>query len=180
MFIIKNDIENQIEIKKSKFICLIYHIDNLELVDRTLKEAKEKYKNATHYCYAYNINGIMKCSDDKEPSGTAGIPMLDVIKLKDLTNVLVIVIRYFGGVKLGASPLLRAYRTSVIEALNKTDIIPYKKYINKTITLPLNMNNKLQKLERKYEVIDKKYQENIEITFKIKEEDIENFNNDIK
>lgn len=175
MFVIKDHIINEIEIKKSKFICLLYNIDNINLVDKLLKKAKEEYKNANHYCYAYNIENIMKCSDDKEPANTAGLPMLDIIKLKNINNILVIVVRYFGGIKLGATNLTRAYRKSITEAINKTELIPYKKYITKTITLSLDMSNKLNNLEKKYQLINKKYTNNIVATFKIQQDKLNDF-----
>ena len=89
------DNENTIIIKNSRFICLIYQIDDVSKVDNYLENAKKKYKDATHYCYAYIIGNNSKCSDDGEPSGTAGIPMLQVLKKNNLNNVLCIVIRYF-------------------------------------------------------------------------------------
>ena len=174
MFVISDNVSNEIEIKKSKFICLLYKIDDISLVNECLNDVKNMYKNATHYCYAYNINGHMKFSDDNEPSGTAGAPMLDIIKLKDLTNILVIVVRYFGGIKLGSGGLIRAYRSSLVEALNKTNIIPYKKYIVKNIVLPLDKANKLNILEKKYKLLNKEYTDKITASFEIDENDMLN------
>lgn len=116
---IKEIIENTIVIDKSKFITTIYPVDNLEEINNILSNARKKYYDATHNCYAYIIdNGnIQKCSDDGEPSKTAGYPMLDVLKKNDLTNVLAITTRYFGGIKLGAGGLIRAYSSSVSTAL---------------------------------------------------------------
>ena len=116
---IKEIIENTIVIDKSKFITTIYPVDNLEEINNILSSARKKYYDATHNCYAYIIdNGnIQKCSDDGEPSKTAGYPMLDVLKKNDLTNVLAITTRYFGGIKLGAGGLIRAYSSSVSTAL---------------------------------------------------------------
>ena len=116
---IKEIIENTIIIDKSEFITTIYPVDTLEEVNQLLQAARKKYYDATHNCYAYIIdNGnIQKCSDDGEPSKTAGYPMLDVLKKKDLTNVLAITTRYFGGIKLGAGGLIRAYSSSVSTAL---------------------------------------------------------------
>ena len=74
------DNENMIIIKNSKFICILRYVDDVNKVSDYINYAKDKYKDATHYCYAYIINNISKCSDDGEPSGTAGIPMLQVLK----------------------------------------------------------------------------------------------------
>ena len=112
-------IVNTIIIKNSRFICLIYQIDDVSKVDSYLDNAKKKYKDATHYCYAYIIGNNSKCSDDGEPSGTAGIPMLQVLKKNNLNNVLCIVIRYFGKILLGAGGLVRAYSEVTTKAIDE-------------------------------------------------------------
>ena len=112
-------IENEIIIKKSKFITKYYNIENIKEVDNIINELKKEYKKATHICYAYSINGKEKAVDDGEPSHTAGLPILNVIHMKNLNNVLIVVIRYFGGVKLGAGPLTRAYSKSASEIIKK-------------------------------------------------------------
>ena len=83
-----------------------------------LNSAKEEYKDATHYCYSYIINNTERFNDDGEPGGTAGMPILNVLKQNELNYVLCIVIRYFGGIKLGAGGLVRAYTKSASECLN--------------------------------------------------------------
>ena len=109
---VKKEVTNEIIINKSKFITIIIPLTTIEQIDDILKNIKNKYKDATHYCYGYVINGKEKMSDDGEPSGTAGMPILNVIKKHDLTNVICIVVRYFGGIKLGAGGLTRAYSNS--------------------------------------------------------------------
>ena len=84
---------------------------------------KKEFIGASHYCYAYICGNMKKCSDDGEPSGTAGMPILNVLEKRKLNNILCIVIRYFGGIKLGAGGLVRAYSNAVIEALKQTSII---------------------------------------------------------
>lgn len=106
---IKCDNSYEICIKGSKFIGLIFRVWDTDDVNRRIKETRDKFKGATHYCFGYVINGYIKCSDDGEPSGTAGVPILNVIKGQDLNFVLVIVVRYFGGTLLGAGPLTRTY-----------------------------------------------------------------------
>ena len=132
------DNENTIIIKNSKFICLIYQVNDINLVNDYLESARNKYKDATHYCYAYIINNISKCSDDGEPSGTAGIPMLEVLKKNDLNNVLCIVIRYFGKILLGASGLVRAYSRSVSECIGGHIVVLQPGY---NITIKFNYDN---------------------------------------
>ena len=101
--------EIQLEIKKSKFIGLYYQIDNFEEIDLILKELQKEHKKARHIPYAYKFNNLEKKSDDKEPSNTAGLPIYNIIQKKELNNCLIAVVRYFGGIKLGAGPLTRAY-----------------------------------------------------------------------
>ena len=110
--------ENTIVINKSKFICCLFIINNVDEAYEHLNSIRDKYEDSTHYCYAYIIDNYKKCSDDKEPSGTAGLPILNVLEKNELTNVLCRVVRYFGGIKLGAGGLVRAYTSSVVSALN--------------------------------------------------------------
>lgn len=123
MYSIKNNIKNTIVIKKSKFICKLYRINNLEEINIILEKLKKEYNDSTHICYAYIIDGKEKCNDNGEPSGTAGMPILNVLKKNNLDHILAVVIRYFGGIKLGAGGLTRAYSNSVIEAINNSIII---------------------------------------------------------
>ena len=134
---VKNN-EHTIIIKNSKFICLIYKVDNIEEINKILNDIRIKYYDATHCCYAYILDNIKKESDDGEPSGTAGIPMLQVLEKNNLNHVLCIVVRYFGKIKLGAGGLVRAYTKSVTEAL-KNNIITLKKGIK--IKLTFNYEN---------------------------------------
>ena len=120
--------EELIIINKSKFICCLYKINDVEEVNQYINQVKEKYRDATHYCYAYILNSSKKCSDDNEPSGTAGLPILNVLEKNNLNNVLAIVVRYFGGIKLGAGGLVRAYTNSVVNCLNNNLIEIVKGY----------------------------------------------------
>ena len=112
-------IENEIIIKKSRFITRLYNIDDENKVTTIIDALKKEHKKATHICFAYSINAHEKAFDDGEPKGTAGLPILNVIHKKNVNNVLVVVIRYFGGVKLGAGGLLRAYTKSASEIVKK-------------------------------------------------------------
>lgn len=110
---------NTIIIKNSRFITLIYPINTKEEVEKYLKNAKITYPDATHYCYAYILDQTRKESDDGEPTGTAGIPILQVLEKQELNHVLCIVIRYFGKIKLGASGLVRAYTKSAATCIKE-------------------------------------------------------------
>ena len=106
MLLIKKD---ELIIKKSRFIGYYYKLDNIDEINTIIDNLKKEHKKAKHIPYAYKINNIVKKSDDKEPNGTAGNPLLNIIELKQLNNTIILVVRYFGGIKLGAGPLTRAY-----------------------------------------------------------------------
>ena len=111
------------EIKKSRFIAVLYPVKTEEEIVASLNDAKTRFSNATHYCYAYILGDnqeIQKSSDDGEPNKTAGVPMLEVLKKQNLTNVLAVVVRYFGGIKLGAGGLIRAYASAVKDAIKRS------------------------------------------------------------
>lgn len=119
---IKENIVNKIEINKSIFITELIKVKDINEIDIELSNIKNKYKDATHYCYAYIIDDKKKSSDDGEPGGTAGVPIMDILNKYDLNYILCVVIRYFGGIKLGAGGLVRAYRKSVTDALNNKEL----------------------------------------------------------
>ena len=130
---IKNNTHNEIIIKNSRFICYLYKIKNTNDVTSLLAKIKKEEKDATHYCYAYIIDNIKKASDDGEPSGTAGIPILKVLDNNNLNNILAIVIRYFGGIKLGANGLIRAYTKSITNTISEDNIVDLIKGYNLNI-----------------------------------------------
>ncbi len=124
---IKEDVMGEkIEIKKSVFTTFVNKISCENDAIVLISVIKKKYPDATHICYAYIVDNIERCTDDGEPSGTAGKPILNVLKQKKLTNVLVVVVRYFGGVKLGAGGLVRAYTIATTSCLEKVSIIEIK------------------------------------------------------
>lgn len=128
---INNDSKITIEITKSIFHSIMRHVDNVDDAKAFFQEIKDEYPNATHYCTAYVIgkNGEYgHYNDDGEPSGTAGMPMFDVLRKNELTNVAVVVVRYFGGIKLGAGGLVRAYSKSVSENLRVCEVIDIIEY----------------------------------------------------
>lgn len=111
-----------LEIKKSKFIAYYYNVNNKEDVDIILDNLKKEHKKAKHIPYAYKIDNIVKKSDDKEPSNTAGTPIYNIIEKNNLNNILICVVRYFGGTKLGAGLLTRSYLNSAINVIKKESI----------------------------------------------------------
>lgn len=109
-----------IEIKKSKFIGYVYKVDNFSDIKNILDTLKVEHRKASHICYAYKLIGdnyTEKAFDDGEPNGTAGKPILNVINKQNLSNIMIVVVRYFGGIKLGAGGLVRAYTKAASHAL---------------------------------------------------------------
>ena len=175
---IKENITNEIVINKSRFITTLIKINNIDEIKNKLAEIQKTYKDATHYCYAYIINNKEKCSDNGEPSGTAGLPILNVLKQNNLTNILCIVIRYFGGIKLGAGGLIRAYSTSTSEALNKTKIVNLINGYNLTIEFPYENLKQINYLLKNID-IKKDYQTNIIYNFNIEENKFKQIENEL-
>jgi len=159
---IKENTKNEIIIKNSRFITLLYKIRSKEEIEQYLEQVKKLYPKATHYCYAYKIGeNIKKASDDGEPGGTAGMPMLNVLDKEDITNILAITIRYFGGIKLGAGGLIRAYSKSVKEALNKVSLIKLVDGIKCKLTFPYVKEKDIIKQIPEKNILSKTYLENI-------------------
>lgn len=124
---IKEIAKYQYEIQKSKFIGIAYNIDNLDMVDEILNKLKIENKKAKHICYGYKIEKVdktilIKASDDKEPKGTASLPILNAINNLNYKNIALFIIRYFGGIKLGVGGLYRSYTKVALETLKLINI----------------------------------------------------------
>ncbi len=174
---ITENVETIYEIKNSKFITLLYIIKDTNNIKNILEEVKEKYPKATHYCYAYKTLNEQKSSDDGEPGGTAGIPMLNVLLKEDLINILAITVRYFGGIKLGAGGLVRAYTKSLTTALDKAN---YKELINGLIIEIKTSYEEQKDLEYKLKninIINKEYKEEVIYIIEIPNNKLELLNN---
>ena len=111
--------------KKSRFICGVFHVESVEEAESVLDEVRRNYHDARHNCFAYRLadGDVSRASDDGEPSGTAGIPMLNILVGRNLSNVLVVVTRYFGGILLGTGGLVRAYSLATTEALDRAEFV---------------------------------------------------------
>lgn len=169
MYTISNNSKYELIIKNSKFITLMYKIDNELMIKDILNKVRLEYPDANHYCYAYILNNIKKCSDDGEPSGTAGIPILKVLESNNLTNILVVVIRYFGGIKLGSNGLIRAYSKGVANAIKDNTLKELIDGYNILVSFPYQDIKKIDYLLKDIK-INNKYFDNI-ITYDI---DIDN------
>lgn len=137
---IKEEITAQIVEKKSKFIANIFYVKTAQEAEQKLAEVKKKYHDARHNCYAYRIQKgneiVEKSSDDGEPSGTAGQPMLNLLAKAEMVNVLAVVTRYFGGILLGTGGLVRAYTEATKEALENAVTISEEPGLEIKILIP--------------------------------------------
>ena len=134
-------------VKKSRFIATVYPVDSEEAALQVVEDMKKKYWDASHNCSAYIIGAeqsIMRCSDDGEPSKTAGKPMLDILIAHELTNIVVVVTRYFGGTLLGTGGLVKAYQAATLEGLNQCKVITKELGIRTELRTDYNLVGKLQ------------------------------------
>lgn len=172
---IKDTIQAEIIEKKSKFIANLFYVESAEQAEDIIKETKKRYHDARHNCVAYRIiedeKIVEKASDDGEPSGTAGMPMLQILKSNNLANVLVIVTRYFGGILLGTGGLVRAYSNSLIKAIEKSQ--KQEKCLGCEIKLNIEYpefeNFKYYCKKNKINIINTNYSENIVCNIELEE-----------
>ncbi|WP_260855864.1 YigZ family protein [Curtobacterium sp. 9128] len=132
-------VEHEIVVTKSRFVTTLVPVSGPEDADRAVAEVRKRSWDARHHCVAM-VTGLLgdqaRSSDDGEPSGTAGVPMLEVLRRRDLTDVVAVVTRWFGGVKLGAGGLVRAYSTSVSEALDHAALVRREALTSVTVDVP--------------------------------------------
>lgn len=145
--------EGEYSEKRSKFYAFSFHVENTEQIKSIVADVQKKYYDARHVCYAYMLGPERlewRVNDNGEPSGTAGKPILGQINSRGLTDVLVAVVRYFGGVKLGTSGLIEAYRQATVEVLNNAEIVT--RYVEKNITIFFDypVMNEVMKLVKEY------------------------------
>lgn len=155
--------QNQIDIKKSQFICRLYPAQTESEAKEIIAKISAEYKDATHNCSAYYVSDGEGYDDDGEPGGTAGRPMINVLKKNELQNSVAIVTRYFGGIKLGAGGLVRAYSKSVLETLAIAEIVEMEKYHIFNFKFDYQhiklVDNDLR--SQKIDIIDKTYDESV-------------------
>ncbi len=166
-YTIEKNVETEIVVKKSKFIANIFYISTNKEAEEKIKEIKKKYFDARHNCFSYRVvendNIIEKSSDDGEPSGTAGGPMLNILQKNNLANILIVVTRYFGGILLGTGGLVRAYSDALLEALEKTQKVKMVSGLELEVTLSYNNfeNFKYYCKNHEINIISTNYNENI-------------------
>ncbi len=173
---IGKDVIVEQEINKSSFITYLKQVTTPLDAKNYIKEIKELHPNATHHVTAYLVGPTGEhghANDDGEPSGTAGLPVLDVFKKNDITNFVCIVVRYFGGIKLGAGGLVRAYSSSASLALKEAGTKPIINYINLNLTFNYNFMNIIENKLKNYEIISKDFTTNVSLIIKVPEYDVD-------
>lgn len=175
-YTIKDECSAEITEKKSKFICNVFHVESVQEAEDKLNIIRKKYHDARHNCYVYKVveEDAFKASDDGEPSGTAGVPMLNIVNGRNLSNILVVVTRYFGGILLGTGGLVRAYSLATTTALDDSNIIKQE------MGLEASFNVEYKELEevryhlknRNIVISGQEYLENVKVFVKGREEDI--------
>lgn len=171
--------EHSITLKKSEFLTYLFRIDTVEEVQEIIKNIRKEHYKATHVCTAFRINEREQANDDGEPSGTAGQPMLEALRQMDVENILAVVVRYYGGIQLGASGLIRAYRSSVVEAINQADLTQIINVREILCSVDYtHLDQKLLAIEKIAEIIDKQFETEVFLTLHT-QTDIKNKLNEI-
>lgn len=178
---IKQNIEQETVINKSRFITYLFKVENEDEAKTKIDEIKALHKDATHNCSAYTVGDshqIQKANDDGEPSGTAGVPMLESLKKNDIHNVVAIVTRYFGGIKLGSGGLIRAYQGRVSEAIQLAGKVIYKNGMIIQVTLPYELSGKFEHaIDDKFIIINQTYTDKVIYDVQLVSEDKDEFIN---
>ncbi len=177
MFTIVKDFRQEIVIEKSRFICTLKKVNSEAEAQEFIKAIKKEFWDATHNCSAYIVDEMaQRSSDDGEPSGTAGLPMLEVLRKNKLTNTAAVVTRYFGGIKLGAGGLVRAYTNSVAEAVRATGVAQKVLVSRFSFMYDLNDVGKILNIlyqQQLFEIADVEYGLQAKVILKMKDSDKE-------
>ena len=169
---IKEEIISKEIISKSKFINYLIPVSSLEETKSKQNDLRKLYSDASHHCFAYilgNNQEIQKYSDDGEPSKTAGLPILEVLKKHELTNVLSVTVRYYGGIKLGAGGLVRAYTKSCAQSIKEVTFTTLTNYTHLTIKITFDHIGHVEKYIRdNYELLNTEYDTHVLYTVNVK------------
>jgi len=168
-------VDSEIIISKSKFISFLMPVNSLDETKPIIKEYKERFKDATHVCYAYILDeNTFKYYDDGEPASTAGAPIYQVLKNNDLIYTMCVVVRYFGGTKLGVGGLIKAYTNSALQCLNKAKIVDYEELHTYTLSCSYSVYEKLEYFlkSNNIQIVNKSFQEEITIVIKVNEKNL--------
>ena len=163
---LKDEAINTLIVEKSRFICYMKHVKSEEEFKEYLSTIRKKHHDATHVCSAFICHNIQRSSDDGEPSGTAGSPILNVLIKNNLDEMCALVVRYFGGIKLGAGGLIRAYGNAVSECLKQEKLYEDVIYPKYSLVISYENANKIDNYMRNYTMLlDTKYDIDVEYVF---------------
>ena len=182
--ILEKELSAEIVEKKSRFIANLFYVDSVEEAEEKIKITKKRYYDAKHNCFAYIVNDdkvfIKKSSDDGEPSGTAGAPMVEILEKQGLANLLIVVTRYFGGILLGTGGLVRAYSDSLKKALEKATIVELEQGFELDVELEYSNFEKFKYYcsKNNINIINCTYLNNVICKIELNEIEKENLEND--
>ncbi len=158
-------------LKKSEFITELYRVFSVDEFNAILKDMKKRHPKATHICTAYRIQQLEKSNDDGEPSGTAGLPMLEVLRKQNIIDVGAFVIRYYGGIQLGAGGLTRAYSGSVAQALETVKLNPIMEMLDTTIEFPITYTDIILNRLKDVEILSKSFTDQVQLVIRSVKDD---------
>ena len=168
---VKGEATGTIYEKKSEFIGYIAHVKTEAEAQEYLAKIRKKHYDARHHCYAYIIKdqGIVRQSDDGEPSKTAGMPILEVLRHSGVEDAIIVVTRYFGGTLLGTGGLVRAYTEGAKAALNAAEILTYKQCVDLSITVDYSLYDKIATIcqNKNGKIIDTQFTDNVSMTIRM-------------
>lgn len=158
---------HSITIKKSEFIALLYRVSSEEEAKEIIKQVRKEHPKARHVCSAMILGGetpVQRSNDDGEPAGTAGLPILEVLRKREMENVLAIVVRYFGGILLGAGGLIRAYVESVSECLDLAELTETKEVIQSVVRFPIRFTDPILSCLKQTTILNKEFGSDVVLT----------------
>ena len=182
---ISNTSEGFYSEKRSKFLAFAHHVESLDEIKNLLADYRKKYYDARHVCYAYMLGADrtdFRANDDGEPSSTAGKPILGQINSNELTDILIVVVRYYGGVNLGTSGLIVAYREAAADAIAHADVIT--KQVEEVVTCdyPYVMMNDVMRIVKEMQprIIEQTYDNNCQIKLSIRRSEADQLRSRLK
>ena len=179
MLSISNNVSSELIINKSRFISFLFRVDSLDEVKKLIDDLSLKYSDSTHICYAYILDNVKRFNDDGEPQGTAGMPILNVLENNNLNHILCCVVRYFGGIKLGAGGLVRAYSNSCSEVLSLAKIVELVCGKICSISFSYDNTKAVNSILSSLNIIDKSYGDFVSYKFMVSCEQIDSIRDEL-
>jgi uncharacterized YigZ family protein len=180
------EVAAELTVKGSKFIANAAPVETKVQAEEYVHAISKRFHDATHHCFAYKIGvggrAAFRCSDAGEPSGTAGRPILQAIETKKFTNLVVVVARYFGGVKLGTGGLTRAYSSVALAALNHAEIIPYYPKVRLSVRFAFPQTNLVHQVLNKFrgEIVESRFDDGAHYLIEVNAAEEANFRHDLQ